>query len=59
MIKINDVRYEIEMTNFKFRIGVIWSALFHKYLEFISRETTLDDNYCDDVSKKLKINKKK
>lgn len=57
-MKINNVVFDIEMSNLAFRFGVIWAALTKNYLKFSSRESTFNDNFVDEFRILLKLNKK-
>lgn len=54
MKKINDVTFSLEMTDLKFRLGIIWCAIFKKRAKILSREFIL----CDEFIKKFNKTKK-
>ncbi len=54
MVKINNISFSIEMSDLKFRLGVVWAALTKEYLNFSSKEVTLNDEYINKFKLALK-----
>ena len=55
MITINNLTHSLEMTNLKFRLAVIYCAIFRERLDYKSES----NNFNDDFIKKFKLALKK